>query len=93
MTDEAKGVTADDDREVGTKHEEVSGGPNGARVWPDAAKARIVAVSYREGETVAGVARRHCLSRRQLGEWRRRAREGLLGPASDGGSNPPAWFR
>ena len=89
MTDEAlTGATAGDDGGVGTERKEVSKGPNGARVWPDAAKARIVAESYREGATVTGVARRHGLSRRQLGEWRRRAREGLLGPFDDGGPNP-----
>ena len=37
----------------------VATGANGARVWPEAVKARIVSETFEEGATVAGVARRH----------------------------------
>ena len=52
----------------------VAAGANGARVWPEAVKARIVAETFEKGATVAGVARRHGLSRTQLSGWRRMGR-------------------
>lgn len=66
----------------------VATGANGARVWPEAVKARIVAETLEEGATVAGVARRHGLSRTQLSGWRRMARDGLLGPVGGAGDDP-----
>ncbi|WP_419906608.1 IS66-like element accessory protein TnpA [Hoeflea sp.] len=60
----------------------VATGANGARVWPEAVKARLVQETFEEGATVAGVARRHGLSRTQLSGWRRLARDGLLGPVA-----------
>lgn len=63
-------------------------GANGARVWPEAVKARIVEETFEEGATVAGVARRHGLSRTQLSGWRRMARDGLLGPVAGAGDDP-----
>ena len=66
----------------------VTTGANGARVWPEEVKARIVAETFEEGATVSGVARRHGLSRTQLSGWRRMARDGLLGPVAGAGDDP-----
>lgn len=66
----------------------VETGANGARVWPEAVKARIVAETFDDGATVAGVARRHGLSRTQLSGWRRLAREGLIGPVAGADHDP-----
>ena len=66
----------------------VATGANGARIWPEAGKARFVAETFEEGATVVGVARRHGLSRTQLSGWRRMARGGLLGPVAGGGGDP-----
>ena len=66
----------------------VATGANGARVWPEAVKARLVQETFEEGATVAGVARRHGLSRTQLSGWRRLARDGLLGPVVGAGEDP-----
>ena len=60
-------------------------GANGAGVWPEAVKARIVPETFEEGATVA---RRHGLSRTQLNGWRRMARDGLLGPVAGAGDDP-----
>ncbi len=57
---------------------EVMTGPGGRRRWPEHVKAQIVLESYRDGVSVADVARRHGLSGPQLHAWRRAAREGLL---------------
>ena len=89
MTDEVgKSVTPVGDSDVGAAREDVPRGANGARVWPEEVKARIVAETYDEGTTVAGVARRHGLARTQLSDWRRQARQGLLGPVAGAGSDP-----
>lgn len=61
---------------------------DGARVWPEAVKARIVTETFEEGATVAGVARRHGLSRTQLSGWRRMAGDGLPGPVAGAGEDP-----
>ena len=61
---------------------------NGTRIWPEAVKARIVAETFEEGATVTGVARRHGLSRPQLSDWRRLARQGLLGPVAGADDDP-----
>ena len=74
--------------DVGATREDVPRGANGARVWPEEVKARIVAETYDEGATVAGAARRHGFSRTQLSDWRRLARQGLLGPVAGAGSDP-----
>lgn len=53
---------------------EIFTGAGRRRRWPAAVKAGIVAESYRSGETVCGVARRHGLAAQQLFAWRRQAR-------------------
>ena len=89
MTDEVgKSVAPVGNGDVGAAREDVPRGANGARVWPEEVKAQIVAETYDEGATVAGVARRHGLARTQLSDWRRQARQGLLGPVAGAGSDP-----
>ena len=89
MTDEVrKRATPIGDGDVGATHEDVPRSANGTRVWPEEVKARIVAETYDEGATVAGVDRRHGLSRTQLSDWRRLARQGLLAPVAGAGSDP-----
>ena len=53
-------------------------GPSGRRRWPEYVKAEIVLESYRDGCSVADVARKHGVSGPQLHAWRRAAREGVL---------------
>ena len=53
-------------------------GPTGRRRWPEHVKAAIVLETYRDGVTVADVARRHEISAPQVHAWRRAARDGLL---------------
>lgn len=57
---------------------EVVTGPTGRRRWPEHVKAALVLESFRDGASVADVARRHGVSAPQLHAWRRAAREGLL---------------
>ena len=52
--------------------------PSGRRRWPEHVKASIVLESYRDGVSVADVARKHGVSAPQLHSWRRSARDGLL---------------
>ena len=52
---------------------EVFTGAGRRRAWSAEEKARIIAESYAEGETVSGVARRHGLTASQLFWWRRAA--------------------
>ena len=54
---------------------EVFTGAGRRRTWSAEAKARIVAETLKEGETVCSVARRHGLSPQQLFGWRRQARQ------------------
>lgn len=54
------------------------------RRWPAEVKARIVAESYEEADTVSGVARRHGLTVQQLFAWRRAFRERAGGAATAG---------
>jgi transposase len=54
---------------------EVFSGTGRRRRWPAGVKARIVAESYAEHDTVSGVARRHGLTVQQLFAWRREHRE------------------
>lgn len=63
---------------------EIFTGAGRRRRWPAEVKARIVAESYAQGETVCGVARRHGLTAQQLFAWRRQVREGALAGVSDG---------
>ena len=60
---------------------EVFTGAGRRRRWPAGVKARIVAESYDEGDTVSGVARRHGLTVQQLFAWRREHRERASGVA------------
>ena len=53
-------------------------GPTGRRRWPEHVKAAIVLETFRDGVSVADVARRHEISAPQLHAWRRAARDGLL---------------
>jgi transposase len=53
-------------------------GPSGRRKWPEHVKASLVLESYRDGVSVADVARKHGVSAPQLHSWRRAARKGLL---------------
>ena len=57
---------------------DVVAGPTGRRRWPEHVKARIVLETYRDGLSVADIARKHAISPSQLHAWRRAAREGLL---------------
>lgn len=57
---------------------EVVTGPTGRRRWPEHVKAALVLETFRDGASVADVARRHGVSAPQLHAWRRAAREGLL---------------
>jgi transposase len=54
---------------------EVFTGAGRRRTWSAEEKARIVAETLQEGETVCAVARRHGLSPQQLFGWRRQARQ------------------
>ncbi|HET9849838.1 MAG TPA: transposase [Candidatus Dormibacteraeota bacterium] len=56
---------------------EVFTGAGRRRSWSAAEKAAIIAESYRAGETVCGVARRHGLTPQQLFTWRRLARSAV----------------
>lgn len=58
-------------------------GPSGRRRWPEHVKAGIVLESYRDGNSVADVARKHGVSGPQLHGWRRAAREGVLAMPDD----------
>lgn len=53
-------------------------GPSGRRRWPEHVKAAMVLETFRDGVSVADIARRHGVSAPQLHAWRRAAREGLL---------------
>ena len=57
---------------------EVVTGPSGRRRWPEHVKASIVLETYRDGVSVADVARKHGICAPQLHAWRRAARDGLL---------------
>lgn len=54
---------------------EVFTGTGRRRSWTTEEKAKIVAESYAEGDTVCSVARRHGLTPQQLFTWRRQARQ------------------
>lgn len=58
-------------------------GPSGRRRWPEQVKAAIVLESYRDGVSVADVARKHGVSAPQLHSWRRAARDGVLAMPDD----------
>jgi transposase len=60
--------------EVPVRRIEVFTGTGRRRSWSCEDKARIVAESYVEEETVSAVARRHGMSAQQLFAWRREAR-------------------
>jgi len=57
---------------------EVMTGPTGRRRWPEHVKAAMVLETFRDGVSVADVARKHGILAPQLHAWRRAAREGLL---------------
>lgn len=57
---------------------EVVTGPTGRRRWSEHVKAAMVLETFRDGVSVADVARKHGVSAPQLHAWRRAAREGLL---------------
>jgi transposase len=58
---------------------EVFTGTGRRRTWSAEDKARIVAETLEDGETVCSVARRHGLSPQQLFGWRRQARQSATG--------------
>lgn len=64
-------------------HIDVVTGPSGRRRWPEQVKAEIVLESYRDGVSVADVARKHGVSAPQLHSWRRAARDGVLAMPDD----------
>lgn len=51
---------------VPTSSDDVVTGPSGRRRWPEQVKAEIVLESYRDGVSVADVARKHGVSAPQL---------------------------
>ena len=51
---------------------------DGKRNWPSELKARIVAETLIEGETVKAIAKRYELIPRTVSDWRRMARQGKL---------------
>jgi transposase len=57
---------------------DVVAGPTGRRRWPEDVKAEIVLETYRDGLSVADIARKHAIAPSQLYGWRRAARERLL---------------
>ena len=58
---------------------------DGKRNWPSELKARIVAETLIEGETVTAVAKRYGLIPGTVSDWRRMARQGkLVLPILDG---------
>jgi transposase len=61
---------------------EVFTGAGRRRSWSAEDKARIVAETLQEGETVCAVARRHGLSPQQLFGWRRQVRQSAAGAES-----------
>jgi transposase len=80
---------------------EIFTGAGHRRSWSDEAKARIVAESYGQAETVCAVARRYGLAPTQLFTWRREARGTSVAPAPalfapvivEPASDPPAPAR
>ncbi len=62
---------------------EVFTGTGRRRTWSIEDKARIVAESLTDGESVCAVARRHGLSPQQLFSWRRQARQPLATTAGE----------
>jgi len=76
-------VTSDSADEGYAGRIDVVTGPRGRRRWPEHVKAEIVLESYRDGNSVADVARKHGVSGPQLHAWRRAAREGVLAMPDD----------
>jgi transposase len=64
---------------------EVFTGAGRRRRWSAEEKARIIAESYAQGDSVCAVARRHGLTPQQLFAWRRHARQRAAPGACDGG--------
>jgi len=58
---------------------DVPRGSNGHRRWPDAVKARIVAETLVEGNTVKAVAERHDVVPSHVSDWRRKGTRGQVG--------------
>ena len=69
---------------------EVFTGAGRRRAWSAQDKARIVAETLKEGETVSAVARRHGLSPQQLFGWRRQARQSAAGAEDEAPKFVPA---
>jgi|SRR5262245_1209508 transposase len=65
---------------------EVFTGAGRRRAWSAGQKARIIAESYADGETVSAVARRYGLTPQQLFGWRRTAQRRAGHEADESGS-------
>ena len=68
---------------------EVFTGTGRRRTWTVEQKARIIAESYADGETVCAVARRHGLTPQQLFGWRRAAQRRAHAGANIGSAFAP----
>jgi transposase len=77
------------DAVIGVRNEVITGGGSRRR-WSSDDKARIVRESQKPGAVVSEVAQRYGLTRRQLYDWRRKARAAPCRSAGPGDRAKPA---